>query len=1769
MNSGRSDASTSTDDVKARPLCLFYFTHPFGVLSPEPPLVAAAPAHVARAYVNMQPVSPFFWNSTDEYNTNSTSDVAPAAPTRLNYDLGKATVHKNPVNIVSVARTRKCTIDLGATRDTISSSLFSSDVWFSSGSSSRSFEYSRRVIPYHRILPPLQLPPPRDSSFDSSDDVWPSKCINPEKFSLPPIELPVSKSTSSGVMARNNRAVSAVSSADSSVRVRCRRRLGVVKHRRTRLSGVRRLLTCLTRRTLRGACGRSLRLQDALATLRAAWAEPVSLLSRQYLCRRAVTRSTDKRDSAQPHHRVNKHRMLTQAQLAELAPRGGASPGLLRRRYSVPETIMRKYKLAQQRSESEEAGGVTSVSPASASPPMCESPRSLKRDRELMRKSALLRRMWGRPHNACCCSEVCECCGRETRSLDTSRSELRPLSCSSGAAPPVPSGWATPKRQRLDSSRDFRGSDEMLRTAMRNSYDKAEESRYEQSKHNLSDSSRSYGREISSCIESMTEALSDSDSSKLEGRNDPNKTEDSQILILDSSTMDIDSSSTNQQNLEHSDYHSHTLIDDHFLTDESESYSVSMSTTKENQAYSENRVFKQISSSAHIEGRISERSVSVENDDTNMLPYDTPLTLDTPSCELLEIVVSESFNSNKMQNNKNDISENRAIETIKSPVSNHWKKMHNINIDEYVSNILVESLNSLTDQIECMNASMSNDRKVSIVEKEIKVKLQNTGVNTIVHLSPKSNNQIIFGNEELCNSFDNKDDCNNPRDSVTIRDEPHSAESNNNPPTPHSLHDDAVFSVVHNDNVNRAVLQQIQKLFQDELKSFDNGIHFTNNTMPGISHIEISNVDVFIDNNTASTAEATEANAIDHVQVISGVGAGNYFLDGDDSAVVPRFSAMPHTDSMEVNTSSSDDADNIGSDCTSLVDSLDDPNSPRSVFLRKHNNNKRNELVRSAIDVLDLLPENSYNNYASQPKDKGEAFFIRIKDNNFDCEKENVIVADHMPEKIKQRLYRRQRKREMRMECARRSKVKQLNKEMEKQSGKDVLRSREVERECIAVINALIDEVIVKIVHDEHKCLRIKQKNSRMVASKSDENVSRRTWKKDLEYYNNKKSSKIKTSSSSSGTIHVDTKSKHPEKQIHGKLSLLAHPPLSPDTSGPRRIYQKSEIHDGNKCIEILEILEYVNSSHSQSSPDITNSDENQNGNTSHRKSRIPIPVYERKMQKNSSDSSKPYRASACKRPSPPHRSDIKSSRTLTSLLLQALAAPERRASVPVYEPRSRSNSLRFKQMFDMIPEERSSLSVDSSNEDVAHNRRSSAPSVADTIKLHYDDNNLPHNEQNEISEALRSTVPRDRSRKLKEMRSAGTSPLATDGDKMKNSQITTTSPNRRSAATSPMQIPSVKNQKQNSEKMTTSSSSGSGACGASGKRGLTSRGRGWLGFTRPDYNLHEEGPKEKNVDAEMTRDRRSVPTDPIIESQRTVRTIQTEIVDPIIVGGDKHHKKSKAKRRFDHDDNKNDDTKTKGRANRTKSESREIEEAANEPRKETRKSRQEGVRLPECVRSLSSSSSSESGGSLLCALAPHWLYAPARRRHAARRLHHDPPATTDAGGWSVTVAGSCRAALPADVEMRLRFPPDQPPSASQGHPALPLPEPQQAPQVTQEEWSCVSRRCPQCACACCTGAPPAPRRPPSLTTAPAVQHNNHNPDTGRLTLTMKKEALGSSVLASKTAKKSSDPLPDLETYTATRSKVKSSVKAVVSDAAGVLPALLAARRRARAAQDE
>uniref|UniRef100_A0A2A4JUB8 Uncharacterized protein n=1 Tax=Heliothis virescens TaxID=7102 RepID=A0A2A4JUB8_HELVI len=258
MNGGRSDASTSTDDVKSRPLCLFYFTHPFGVLSPEPPTLAAAPAHIARAFFNMQPVSPFtLWSpppaaasagpagpSDDDYNTTSSGS-------RPSFELGNTTVHRAPLNLLSVTRTRNCTLDYSTGRDSMPESLFATDMWFNSSSSCRNSDYQRRLVPYNKILPPLHLPSPKDSTnLSSSDDFWTKKCVNPEKFSLPPIEMP-SVNVKSVRIKKCSLSSEEASSAEGAA-VRQRRRLGVSKPRRARAADLRRLLAQRMRRALAG-----------------------------------------------------------------------------------------------------------------------------------------------------------------------------------------------------------------------------------------------------------------------------------------------------------------------------------------------------------------------------------------------------------------------------------------------------------------------------------------------------------------------------------------------------------------------------------------------------------------------------------------------------------------------------------------------------------------------------------------------------------------------------------------------------------------------------------------------------------------------------------------------------------------------------------------------------------------------------------------------------------------------------------------------------------------------------------------------------------------------------------------------------------------------------------------------------------------------------------------------------------------------------------------------------------------------------------------------------------------------------------------------------------------------------------------------------------------------------------------------------------------------------------------------------------------------------
>ncbi|XP_048478210.1 splicing factor, arginine/serine-rich 19 isoform X2 [Plutella xylostella] len=1018
---------------------------------------------------------------------------------------------------------------------------------------------------------------------------------------------------------------------------------------------------------------------------------------------------------------------------SSIMARADASPGLLTRRYSVPETIMRRYKLAQLNSEPEEAPAMTSLSPSPRTRSPARPPPPPRRDRELVRRSALLRRLWGRPPPP---AAPCAC-----RSLDTSRlllpapdDYLSDCTYQSHGAPPAPAS-PTPA--------------------------------------------------------SPTPRL--------------------------------------------------------------------------------------------------------------LLPAET----DSPY-EMLEIVVSET---------------SAPEPAPPSPLPTRPPCLPaapaRLDLDRYVSNLLVESLNSLSDQLDSMSASLG-DARISIVEKEIKVKLQNAGVNTVVHLSPGSNHQIILGNAEL------------------LQREP-AGDANNNPPSASPPAPPAGRDHNHNEpELNTAVLQQIQRLFADEA-----------------SRGPESDVDEYL-----AGAAAEDA----------GGGAGGGSLD--------------------VNTSCSS-----GSPCASLVDSLDE-RSPRPAPPPAPDPRPA-RLSRSAVDILALLPDAPPAPPARSPETPAApaAFFVRLEDDAAEA----VSPADRapparLPERIRQRLARRQRRREQRGGAwgAR------------GEGARDEARGarRRLDQQCAAELAALVDEMIARVAHEEYKYMRIRPRPAPLASP-----AARRSLED------------LASCRESRGAA------------VRGRMSLRPSPPAP---APPRRVYHKSEIREGSRRVEILEILEYMepSSSSSESSP---SEERGGAGGGGRRRSRIPVPV----------------RGEA---------------RVMPSALLRALASspppappatpPRRRASVPAPEPRP--TSLRFRQVFDMIPEE---------------------------------------------------------------------SPPAPAPAPARRHQLTMTSPRRRSAATSPVLWPregtngSLKNKFAGDERLRSASTQCDPppspappelppppppALPPPAPPAPPAGGRVAQNERRTKQYNHQ---KPENINNEKTRNERKP-----IKKDRTKQKLQTQM--------------SKA---------------------RNDSRERNLTRSLSDPAGLWAPAHP-APPAPPAPPPRSRSSSSESGSSLLCALAPRWL-APARRR---RRDHHardtamqtqeeaGPVVVATAseghapgvagggagvaggagGGWSVTLCGGARTALPRDVEMRLRFP--SPGSSARPPPAPAAPAP-----------------CAVCACHyCVSGQPPAP---------------------AAAALTLRNQSTDSSLV--KSSRRGRGALPELDP------RRHRSVKAVVADAAGLLPALLAASRRRPAPQ--
>lgn len=150
------------------------------------------------------------------------------------------------------------------------------------------------------------------------------------------------------------------------------------------------------------------------------------------------------------------------------------------------------------------------------------------------------------------------------------------------------------------------------------------------------------------------------------------------------------------------------------------------------------------------------------------------------------------------------------------------------------------------------------------------------------------------------------------------------------------------------------------------------------------------------------------------------VGTGSTYRKSQDTQlVVPRYSALPRSMSMLVNTSSGECSSNSNSDseCLSLADSLEERPSSRT---GRHKPTKHDSKpVRG--DVVQLLPDdrNHKHNFhrrvhAATPRGKGKAFFVSMEngleetgtvrvDETFDRQ----VISESMPFRLKQKLSQR------------------------------------------------------------------------------------------------------------------------------------------------------------------------------------------------------------------------------------------------------------------------------------------------------------------------------------------------------------------------------------------------------------------------------------------------------------------------------------------------------------------------------------------------------------------------------------------------------------------------------------------------------------------------------------------------------------------------------------------------------------------------------------------
>lgn len=537
-----------------------------------------------------------------------------------------------------------------------------------------------------------------------------------------------------------------------------------------------------------------------------------------------------------------------------------------------------------------------------------------------------------------------------------------------------------------------------------------------------------------------------------------------------------------------------------------------------------------------------------------------------------------------------------------------------------------------------------------------------------------------------------------------------------------------------------------------------------------------------------SDYSAKYSNATDEVElptnIIISVISGSVYAANDTEKGVPlvvrRLTDLARTESMEAQLSSASlhedkcENDDSDDDSISLVDSLDEPTT----------------IVVDAVE-------------------KSQAFFVPITESPVENHTGlDVAVAASMPEKLRERLQSRQNEINLKRERDLKLKQKELEK-MINQNGSDAVSAvqksekksvdKSQPKQTTAASKENKNPVTMKRSQkflrsevgllesyrvDAHGNLQFHEpvkETKRPIQQKKNFGVSavvsKANVKKPVETKITKKSRETVTTTtksiaikrsqthqqqSSINRVHPTPAEKTKKRKDVQKMTLYHQSNsdiITPDTDcGPRRMYQKTEIQEGEKRIEILEIVECLNSSpdsmppsSSQTTSSSTTAPKSSNGKTS----KIPVPCSKASRDKGSTHNNH----SRVLRPRDgnvqnftPSKNFIRNLQQISNnsrvdqiiadLLIEALnhsadigiefvKTPQnvdvttqptirlngtKRVALATRRTASGSNrrsahSGKYQQIFDAIPEEKSNLSVDSSTDDVKTSETSNVTS--------------------------------------------------------------------------------------------------------------------------------------------------------------------------------------------------------------------------------------------------------------------------------------------------------------------------------------------------------------------------------------------------------------------------------------------------------------------------